>query len=376
MGKKIQNMEILLKDSDYKTLFKNNTQSMILHNLKGEIVDINDSTLKMLGYSISDLKKIKMKNLIKKVIGVKKFNLLNILRDTINKGNLKMKFEFLKKNGESFLGEITARTVILSNGLNVLMLIDNVTEQKILQENLEKEKKFSEKLVESAPNIVVGLGIDSKILIFNKFAEKLTGYKAKEVLGKEWIKIFIPKKDQINIYKIWKSVVNNKKIYYNYENVIITKEGREKIISWNNACINCEGDFKLVLSIGKDVTEKSKNDEIIRSSEMLLKNTISSMEDLVFVFDANKKFIYHHSPKNSILYSDPNFFIGKKISEVMPKKIVEEFNLKFEIIKKGAVVDFNYSLSIKGIEMNFQARLSPMIVGNEFKGCVAVIRHL
>jgi PAS domain S-box-containing protein len=248
-------VEILLKDRDYKSLFENNNQAMIIHNLKGNIVDINNSTIKMLGYSKNEIKKMKMEHLIKKEFGSKNFNLFKILKKTVSEGYLKLKFNFLKKNKKTFLGEVIAKTVILSNGINVLMLIDNVTEQKILQDNLKKEKEFSDKLIDSAPNIVIGLGVKSKILIFNKFAEKLTGYKTKEVIGKEWIKIFIPKSQRKNIYKVWKSVIKNKKKFYEYTNIIITKNGKEKEIFWNNACINCKGEFDMILSIGQEITK-------------------------------------------------------------------------------------------------------------------------
>jgi PAS domain S-box-containing protein len=374
----VENAEILLiKDSDYKVIFKKNAQAMIIHNIKGEIVDINDSALKMLGYSLDDLKKIKMESLIKRELrGIKKFNLVNLLKETIKKGGFVSQFEFIKKDKKTFLGEIIAKPVIFSKKLNVLMLLDNVTEKKILQDDVKRQKELLEKLIDSAPNIVIGLGKDSEIMIFNKFAERLTGYKANEVLGKKWIDIFIPKNERKNILKVWESVVKNKSIYYNYSNSIVTKDGEQKIISWNNSCILDDNEFLMVLSIGENITEKSKFQEMIFSSERMLKNTISSMADLVFVFNANKIFTYHHSPKNSILYSEPEFFIGKKISQVMPKNIVDKFDEAFEKTSKGAVTDFEYSLKIRGIKMNFHARLSPMSIGGSFAGCVAVVRHL
>jgi len=370
----IEKTIIELKDADYKKIFKKNAQTMIIHNLEGKIIGINDSALKMLGYSLEEFKELKMESFVKKEIQGKNFSLLNILKDTIKKGGLVAQFEFIKKDKSSFLGEVIAKPVILSNKMNVLMSLYNVTEKRIMQDKIKSQKELLEKMIDSAPNIIVGLGEDSKILIFNKFAERLTGYRAKDVLGKKWIGIFIPKKDRAKIFEVWKSVVKNKSIYYNYTNLIITKKGEEKLISWNNSCL-CEGDkFEMVLSIGENITEKSKINEMIESSEKMLKGAISSMSDLVFIFDKEKKFIYHHSPKNSILYSDPEFFIGKKISQVMPKKIVDSFDKAFEQAKKGAVTDFNYSLKINKLEMDFNARISPMIIGNEFKGCVAVIR--
>jgi len=247
-----QDKSSMIKDSDYKNIFKNNNQAMIIHNLKGSIVDVNDATIRILGYSRDDFKRIKMENLIKKEVGAKKFNLANLLKQTIHEGALKLRFEFIKKDKKSFLGEVFAKTVILSSGINVVMLINNITEKKILEEKLKQEKELADTIIESAPNIIVGMGANSKIMIFNKFAEKLTGYKAKEVIGKEWIKTFISKKERVKVETAWKGVLKSKKDYINFVNSIITKGGKKVLISWNNACINF-GDkkLKMVLSIGQ-----------------------------------------------------------------------------------------------------------------------------
>ena len=62
-------------------------------------------------------------------------------------------------------------------------------------------------LLDNAPDIVVGLGGRSRILVFNKSAERLTGRSAKEVLGKRWIDVFVPKRLRKRIYSAWGDAV-------------------------------------------------------------------------------------------------------------------------------------------------------------------------
>ena len=59
------------------------------------------------------------------------------------------------------------------------------------EHELEKEKIFSEKIVETASAIIVGLDKDHIIRIFNKGAEDITGYTKAEVIGKDWFKLFL-----------------------------------------------------------------------------------------------------------------------------------------------------------------------------------------
>ena len=61
------------------------------------------------------------------------------------------------------------------------------------KKELKKEKIYSEKIVETAGAIIVGLDKYHIIRIFNQGAENITGYKKDEVIGKDWFKIFFPK---------------------------------------------------------------------------------------------------------------------------------------------------------------------------------------
>ncbi len=133
--------------------------------------------------------------------------------------------------------------------------IDDVFKTLFDQSFITTKSINFEILINNAPLIVIGLGEKSKILIFNDFAEKITGYKRKEILGKEWIKEFIPLHKQEEFYNLWDQIVTSKAISHTYENPIITKNGEQKIIRWHNTVITDRSDkFVMVLSFGEDVT--------------------------------------------------------------------------------------------------------------------------
>jgi PAS domain-containing protein len=75
-----------------------------------------------------------------------------------------------------------------SDVLQLKLLMDGVwkeTDRKSRETALRHEKEWSQKIITNAPNIILGLQENSKITIFNRFAERLTGYTAEEVVGKE-----------------------------------------------------------------------------------------------------------------------------------------------------------------------------------------------
>ncbi len=148
---------------------------------------------------------------------------------------------------------------------------------------LRAEREWSESLLNSAQSIVVGLGERSRILLFNKFAEQLTGYTAEEVLGKEWIEIFIPPEQRQELCAIWDDVVRHQRIDHHYENVILTRSGQQRLIRWSNTVLTENGRFRMVLSIGEDITEHRRKEEEIqrlwRQSEEARQVLLSILED-------------------------------------------------------------------------------------------------
>ncbi|HOK04375.1 MAG TPA: PAS domain S-box protein [Victivallales bacterium] len=140
-------------------------------------------------------------------------------------------------------------------------IFSDITEKKNYEKKILEEKEWAEKIISSAPVIIVALGENSKIIIFNKFAEKITGYMANEVIGKPWIDIFIPENQKKQLWEVWNQVVQEKAISHNYENPILTKNASEKLIRWSNTVIQENNKFKMVLSIGEDITEAKRLEE-------------------------------------------------------------------------------------------------------------------
>ncbi|MBI9068745.1 MAG: PAS domain S-box protein [Salinivirgaceae bacterium] len=139
----------------------------------------------------------------------------------------------------------------------------DITERKQAKENLVKEKIFSEKIMETADAIIVGLDKDHIIRIFNHGAEKISKYKKEEVIGKDWFKMFFPKEMLGEMNKVWKNAWGIKT--HSYINSILTKSGEEIFISWQTTGMYDSADVSkhLLLSIGENITERKQAEEAL-----------------------------------------------------------------------------------------------------------------
>jgi PAS domain S-box-containing protein len=114
----------------------------------------------------------------------------------------------------------------------------------------------------------------------------------------------------------------------------------------------------------------------LRESEIKLKSILSSMADLVFMFDKDGRFICFHTPSPDELYLSPQEFMGKKHSQVMPPEIDKLFVNALKKNKKGEPAEYDYCMEVGNKIRWFSAKMSPVLVDGKFNGSVAVIRDV
>jgi len=185
------------------------------------------------------------------------------------------------------------------------------------EEALKSEKSWSDAIIRAAPNIIVGLGEDSRILVFNRFAERLTGYAAREVLGKEWIEIFIPPDMRKSIYAVWDQIVTQGLVQHHFENPILTQTGEARLISWNNTVLKEQGKFKMVLSIGEDITERKQAEDALRRSEHQFRELFDSITDLIYTQDMEGRFLSVNPAMHALFGYETTEFIGRTGADFM-----------------------------------------------------------
>jgi len=133
---------------------------------------------------------------------------------------------------------------------------DLLRQQHQLTKALQDERNYANRLIETAPVIVLVLDPQGYIQHANPFFERVTGYKLDEFKGKEWFSTFLPERDRDMIRNLFHEATHDRPTRGNI-NAILTREGNEREIEWNDQPVrNKEGELLSLLSIGIDVTER------------------------------------------------------------------------------------------------------------------------
>ena len=108
----------------------------------------------------------------------------------------------------------------------------------------------------------------------------------------------------------------------------------------------------------RDVSETNAYEKALAKSEVKLRAMIHAVPDLMFTMDKYGTILEHHTRDSSELYLPPEEFLGKNISEILPKEVYEPALKKIEAaITLNTVQTLEYSLEINGSLRIYEDRI-------------------
>lgn len=147
-------VEYRLRKSEhkFKALFDESNDGIILHDLDGNIQDVNTMIQRMLGYRIEEFLTLQIPMLHPET---ENDAVKWALRKVMENGGVKFTTQFIRKNGSLMDAEISASVVDREKGL-VQSLIRDITEQKLAHEKLEKEKNLNAVIADITQKLLSG----------------------------------------------------------------------------------------------------------------------------------------------------------------------------------------------------------------------------
>ena len=202
-----------------------------------------------------------------------------------------------RKDGSFYYEDANIFPIKTEDGeiINYAAVKRDITAQMEADKALKEERDFSERIISTSNAIIVGLDKEHIIRLFNKGAEKVTGYKKDDVLGEDWFSLVFRPEIASEMNKVWDDSWGA--VSHAYVNPIWTKEGEKRIISWQSTGLyeDVDKEKQLLLSIGEDITERKKAEDKIKvqlshldalhiiDSAILASTDLSSMLDVVLM---------------------------------------------------------------------------------------------
>ncbi|MBT4512587.1 MAG: PAS domain S-box protein [Chloroflexi bacterium] len=208
---------------------------------------------------------------------------IDTLRDYIEGKNSGYIVEFRLQHKDGSYRWMSAQGELVAGTSRMMGCHIDITERKLAEEALQREKEFAENLVDTAQAIVLVLDPEGRIVRFNPYMEDISGYTLKEMQGRDWFTTFLPGNDQDRIHSIFAQAISDTQTSGNV-NSILTKDGSERFIEWYDKTLkDADGHIVGILAIGQDVTERMRTEEELKQTLEDLKRSNQALEQFAYI---------------------------------------------------------------------------------------------
>ena len=133
--------------------------------------------------------------------------------------------------------------------------VKDVTQRKLTEARLRRQRNFVSAIVDTAGALVVVLDRYGRVVRFNHACEEITGYGFLEVRGQPMFDLFVLPEERDEVMAIFERLRAGD-FPVHHENYWRTKDGRKRLISWSNTALVREaGEVDYIIATGLDVTE-------------------------------------------------------------------------------------------------------------------------
>jgi PAS domain S-box-containing protein len=169
---------------------------------------------------------------------------------------------------------------------SIQVVMRDVTQQRRTELALQaSERRFRETL-EGIQLAAVQLDPKMRIIFCNNALLELTGWERDEILGRDWMEVFVPLDWHDRLLQDFPlDELNGAALERHYENPILTRDGERRFLIWNNTQLLDENNRLMgVTCIGQDITERRMAEEAMIESETKYRTLVEMFPFSVLIF--------------------------------------------------------------------------------------------
>ena len=165
----------------YEEFFSHVNDGMAVLDEQGRVLTLNPAGCAILGVQDAEARGL----LLPELVGGESAVEANILWRELSGGGrvLTADLQVKRKDGRPLILSVSAGPLRSQNGRAILSFRD-VSESRQLESELRKTKEFLERLIDATGDCIVAADLSGKVLLFNKGAERMTGFSAPDLVGK------------------------------------------------------------------------------------------------------------------------------------------------------------------------------------------------
>ena len=357
-----QNLQ--LSEAEFRAAFEYSALGMSLLTLTGKFIRVNESFCKILGYTNRELMALTFKE-ISHPEDVDKD--LTQMRDVLDgsKKSYQLEKRYLHKTGEVIWVHQTGSVVlnIQSKPSHWTVQIQDITEQKIIENTLSEERELLRTVIDNIPASIFIKDLEFRKTLVNKAECEFMGVKDQsEILGRSNFELF-PEAfarettaDDRHVLSTGKSIIDDEK-------VVTWLNGSLRHLLTSKIPLYYKGQISGLLGITHDISKMKEAEIALFESEQKFRKIFENIQDVFYQTD-QAGIVTEISPsiKKHSGYSREEV-IGNPITDFYYN--AENREDLFKIISTQRVItDFEVRLKTKAGEKRYSSVNAQLIIRN------------
>ncbi len=282
-----------ITSTDYKSLFDLNPLPLIIFDPESyRILEVNEAAVNLYGYSRSELLSFKLSDLFND-------SSLNEINSP-DKLNGHSRLYHRKKDGTRFPLTVKTRDITFNNKPARLETVIPAAPEP----SADYLRLLFTSIIESSDDAIISKDMDGIILSWNKGAERMYGYKAEEVIGRN-INIIAPPDKKDEIKEIMRTLATGER-FDHHETRRQTKDGR---ILWVSITVSPLKDIsgKIIgaSAIARNITKTKESLARLQENEIVFKHLIENLSEVFYVSNPSKPEILFMSNAYEEVFGEP-----------------------------------------------------------------------
>lgn len=141
----------------------------------------------------------------------------------------------------------------------LLLQMRDIRKRSAAIEALKRERELSESLIRTANVFIASLDAEGRIDLFNETAERVTGFKREEVLGRNAFELFSPPGRFPETWAYFEEMVKSGSPTEMREARLLNRSGEELLFGWQTS--ELAGEPRRFILFGIDLTERRRAEE-------------------------------------------------------------------------------------------------------------------
>jgi PAS domain S-box-containing protein len=331
----LRTQELKASEEKYSNLFHHSNDAIFLHDLEGNIIDVNLRVLEKFGYEKSEILKLKISELHPES---ELENSKKAFEEISKKGVIRFEISFKKKNGKIFLAEVSSSMFDLGGKRVVQGIVRDITVRVLTEKMLKESEEKYRNIINHLDLGFYQLSWEGIVLSHNPRFCEILGYSPTENLKNRDVHNFWQNPEERNIYL---KELKKKGFVKNYL-VYAKKKNGEKIVLHLNSHI-IEGNFeklKIIQGLITDITVKFELEQKVKESEERYRNLIESVPFSIALIDQQGELTYCNPAIEKLLGYRREELIGFKFKDLpaVHPKYVPILLKRFQKVLKGEIL--------------------------------------